>query len=93
MENASREFSYNKVKALIEKEQKKYGWEFIFLGANIDAAATAGSMGIEHASNYKADESGTRLMYGAVNKAVRCMRKCAPMPADWNAEMEEDAKR
>lgn len=93
MENASREFSYNKVKALIEKEQKKYGWEFIFLGANIDAAATAGSMGIEHASNYKADKSGTRLMYGAVNKAVRCMRKCAPMPADWNAEMEEDAKR
>ncbi len=93
MENASREFSYNKVKALIEKEQDKYGWEFIFLGANIDAAATAGSMGIAHASNYKADESGTRLMYGAVNKAVRCMRKCAPMPADWNAEMEEDAKR
>ena len=46
MENASREYNYSKVKSMIEKEQEKYGWEFIFLGANIDAAATAGSMGI-----------------------------------------------
>ena len=92
MENSSREYGADKVRAMISERQAN-GWEFIFLGANIDAAATAGSMGIEHASNYKADESGTRLMYGAVNKAVRCMRKFAPMPADWNAEMEEDAKR
>ena len=92
MENASREFTHEKVKALIEKEQKKYGWEFMFLGANIDAAATAGSMGIERASNYKADECGTRRMYGAVNMAVRCMRACKEVPQDWNAEMEADAK-
>ncbi|MCR5540798.1 MAG: VWA domain-containing protein [Ruminococcus sp.] len=93
MENASREFRYDTVKKLIEKEQKKYGWEFIFLGANIDAAATAGSMGIAHASNYKADGNGTRLMYGAVGRAVRCMRESAPLAEDWNAEMEEDAAR
>lgn len=93
MENASREFRYDTVKKLIEKEQKKYGWEFIFLGANIDAAATAGSMGIANASNYKADGKGTRLMYGAVGRAVRCMRESAPLAADWNAEMEEDAAR
>ena len=93
MENASREFRYDTVKKLIEKEQKKYGWEFIFLGANIDAAATAGSMGIAHASNYKADGKGTKLMYGAVGRAVRCMRESAPLAEDWNAEMEEDAAR
>jgi hypothetical protein len=93
MENASREFRYDTVKKLIEKEQKKYGWEFIFLGANIDAAATAGSMGIAHASNYKADGKGTKLMYGAVGRAVTCMRESAPLAADWNAEMEEDAAR
>ena len=93
MENASREFRYDTVKKLIEKEQKKYGWEFIFLGANIDAAATADSMGIAHASNYKADGKGTKLMYGAVGRAVRCMRESAPLAEDWNAEMEEDAAR
>ncbi|MBO4867851.1 MAG: VWA domain-containing protein [Ruminococcus sp.] len=93
MENASREFRYDTVKKLIEKEQKKYGWEFIFLGANIDAAETAGSMGIAHASNYKADGKGTKLMYGAVGRAVTCMRESAPLAADWNAEMEEDAAR
>ena len=93
MENASREFRYDTVKKLIEKEQKTYGWEFIFLGANIDAAATAGSMGIAHASNYKADGKGTKLMYGAVGRAVRCMRESAPLAEDWNAEMEEDAAR
>ena len=93
MENASREFRYDTVKKLIEKEQKKYGWEFIFLGANIDAAATAGSMGISHASNYKADGKGTKLMYGAVGRAVTCMRESAPLAEDWNAEMEEDAAR
>lgn len=93
MENASREFRYDTVKKLIEKEQKKYGWEFIFLGANIDAAATAGSMGIAHASNYKSDGKGTKLMYGAVGRAVTCMRESAPLAEDWNAEMEEDAAR
>ncbi|MBQ8966742.1 hypothetical protein [Ruminococcus sp.] len=93
MENASREYTYDKVKKMIEKEQEKYGWEFIFLGANIDAAATASSMGIAHASNYKADKSGTKLMYGALNRAVRSMRECSVMADDWNAEMEKDAKR
>ncbi|MCR5020762.1 hypothetical protein [Ruminococcus sp.] len=93
MENASREFRYDTVKRLIKKEQEKYGWEFIFLGANIDAAATADSMGIGHASNYKADGRGTKLMYGAVGRAVSCMRESAPLMDDWNAEMEEDAVR
>lgn len=93
MENASREYKYDTVKKLIKKEQEKYGWEFIFLGANIDAAATAGSMGIAHASNYKADGKGTRLMYGAVGKAVSCMRSCVPLEDNWNEEMEADAER
>ena len=93
MENSSREYSYSKIKRLIEKEQKKYGWEFMFLGANIDAAATAGSIGIAHASNYKADGKGTSLMFRSVNKAVSCMRESCALPASWNDEMEEDALR
>ena len=93
MENASREYDYKKVKKMIEKEQEKYGWEFIFLGANIDAAATADSMGIAYASNYKADKKGTSIMFGAVNRTVGAMRACKEVPEDWNACMEEDALR
>ena len=93
MENSSREFSYSKVKQLIEKEQKKYGWEFIFLGANIDAAAAADSIGIARASNYKADGRGTKLMFGSVSKAVSCMRESCVLPETWNEDMEEDARR
>ena len=94
-ENASREYSYTKVKELIEHEQKKYGWEFLFLGANIDAAATARSMGIDadHAVDFHADEKGVALNYEVLSEAVSCARACAaPLGRTWKKRVEEDYK-
>ena len=72
MENASIKYDYKKVKKLIEKKKEKHNWEFLFLGANIDAAAEAGRMGIsaDKAVKYKCDRKGTALNYRALAKAV-----------------------
>ena len=95
MENSSRKFTYEKLKKLIQKEQEKYGWEFIFLGANIDAAATASSIGIrkERASNYTNDSMGASVMYEAVSDAVSSFRSCQPLSASCNAKVEKDSER
>jgi hypothetical protein len=71
-ENASREFTYVSVKNLIERQQEKYNWEFIFLGANIDAAKEAGSIGIEsnNAYTFEASKEGVEMMYDMVFEAV-----------------------
>ena len=81
LENASRKFSRAQVKEMIEAKQKA-GWEFFFLGANMDAVAEAGSLGIaaDRAATYLADEEGTGVMYGAVAEATCCMRSM-PAPA------------
>lgn len=95
MENASREYTYKKVKQMVEHEKEKYGWEFLFLGANIDSAEVAGRMGIDasHAVNYHADSRGTALNYRVVSDAVCCARSCAaPLDANWKREIEEDYK-
>lgn len=92
MENASREYSARQVKAMVEK-QKRAGWEFLFLGANIDAVTTAEGFGIgaDHAVNYHADAKGTALNYKAVSEAVSYARShAAPMPASWKASIEAD---
>ena len=91
MENASREFDAKKVKKLIE-EQKKDGWEFLFLGANIDAVGTAARFGIDEdrAVTYTCDKKGTALNFKAVGGALKAMRRCASVPQDWKAEIEED---
>ena len=75
MENASRHYSYERVKMMIERNADKYGWEFLFLGANIDAAKEAARFGIraDRAANYHADSTGTAVVYEAVNQAVYCM--------------------
>ena len=72
MENASRRYTYDRVKKLIEHQKAKYGWEFIFLGANIDAAATAVSMGIgrDRAADYICDKAGTALNYDVLSKVT-----------------------
>jgi uncharacterized protein YegL len=72
MENASREFSYKKIKELIKHQQEKYGWEFIFMGANIDAAKEAESIGIDmdNAYNFEASEVGVGKMYNVICEAV-----------------------
>ncbi len=95
MENASRKYSLKKVKELIE-QQKKDDWEFLFLGANIDAVSAARDFGIDadRAVRYKSDKAGTRLNYEVMSEAVSCMRAARPLSADWKAAVEEDvAKR
>jgi len=96
MENASRRYSASDVKRLIARKKEENGWEFLFLGANIDAVETAGSMGIEadHAVDYCCDAEGTQLNYKVINKAVSCLRQSAPLCADWADEIKRDrAKR
>lgn len=95
MENASREFSYEKVPQMIERQKSKYGWEFIFLGANIDAIATAESFGIssDRAVNYNADSEGTSLIYEALNETVSCMRTSHSISENWKDRIEEDFKK
>lgn len=92
MENASRRYSYDRVKAMITRQKEKYGWEFLFLGANIDAAREAARFGIceDRAVNYRADSQGTRAIYQAVGETVCDFRANAAMAADWKADIEED---
>ena len=97
-ENSSRMYTYEKVKRMVERQKEKYGWEFLFLGANIDAVEEAGRFGIkpERAVNYECDEIGTAVNYRALNKAVSRVRNCAAnemdkaLAADWKEEIEAD---
>ena len=96
MENASRHYSYEKVRAMIQKQQEKYGWEFLFLGANIDAAREAARFGIapERAANYHADSIGTDVIYESVSDAVSQVRSCtAPLQAGWKRKIDADFKK
>ena len=92
MENSSREYTPAKVKSMVEHQKEKYGWEFIFLGANIDAVSTAEQFGIDQnrAANYHADSRGTELNYKVVSEAISMMRECRPLADDWKAEIDED---
>lgn len=95
MENASCEFSYAKVRKMIEHQKRKYGWEFIFLGANIDAIATAERFGIseDRATNYNADSEGTSLNYAVISETVSCLRASRPIAEDWKDRIEEVVKK
>lgn len=92
MENASRRYSSDEVKKMIECQKKKYGWEFLFIGANIDAVETAAQFGIEkeRAVNYHADRQGTQVLYETVAQAVSNVRMCQPLANDWAKNIEED---
>lgn len=94
MENASHNYDLKTVKKMIERQQKKYGWEFLFIGANIDAVQTAGSFGIPNnrAVNYNADGGGTRIVYESVSNAVSRCRASAPISDEWKDEIDEDYK-
>ena len=93
-ENSSREWSAEKVKALIE-EEKKYGWEFIFLGANIDAVETAGRFGIsaDRAVDYVPDGAGTELNFQAMSETVACFRATGAVPAAPMEAIRKDVKK
>ena len=94
MENASRRYTYDKVKAMIERQREKYGWEFLFLGANIDAAREAARFGIraDCAADYHADSIGTEAVYESVCEAVCQVRRSAPLAADWKRKIDADFK-
>ncbi len=91
MENASHHFSGAQVRKMVE-EKKAAGWEFIFLGANIDAEETAANIGIsrERAVNWSADACGSRAAFRAVSRAVGNVRACAPMCDEWREELDRD---
>ena len=95
MENASRKYSYEKVKSMIQRQKEKYGWEFIFLGANIDATKEAARFGIDadRAANYHADHQGTAVIYEAVSEAVCSVRACRPMTSDWRRKVDQDYQK
>lgn len=92
MENASRKYTVQQVKQKIERQKNKYGWEFLFLGANIDAIKTAAAFGIasNRAVNYRGDQLGTRLNYEALSDAVTSFRGQSVIPEDWSERIEED---
>ena len=95
MENASREYSYPRLKAMIQRQKEVYGWEFLFLGANIDAAREAARFGIsaDRAANYHADRKGTAVIYEAVNEAVCSVRTNRPMGNAWKRSIDEDYEK
>ncbi len=95
MENASVRYSADEVKKSIGRQKEKYGWEFIFIGANIDAVQTAARFGIgrDRAVNYKADRQGTRLVYEAMAAPISAVRCCGKLQDDsWRDTLENDLK-
>ncbi len=94
-ENSSREYSVEKVREMIERQKSRYGWEFVFLGANIDSVATAGRFGIapDRAVDYVADSEGTRLNYTVVGEAVEAFRTVGSVDDDLFEPIREDRRR
>ena len=95
MENASHHYDYTKVRKMIERQKDKYGWEFLFLGANIDAAAEAKRFGIaeDHAANYNCDSAGTALNFDVIADAVCNVRMGCGIAGDWKARIDEDYEK
>ncbi len=93
-ENASQEYSSNKVKGLIQLEKEKYGWEFVFLGANIDAAETAGRLGIsrDRAVDYVPDGAGTALNFQMMSETVAAFRETGAVPGAPLEAIRKDMK-
>ena len=95
MENASRKYTYDRVKRMIERQREKYGWEFIFLGANIDAAREAARFGIhaDRAADYHADSTGTAVIYEAMSAVVCDVRASRSMSDAWKRDIDEDYRK
>lgn len=94
MENASHHYTAERVRHMIERQKHRYDWEFLFLGANIDAVETARHFGIgaDRAVNYHADSDGTQLNYEVLNEAICTVRSSAPLSADWKRKIDDDFK-
>ena len=95
LENASREYSYERVRKMIEHEKEKYNWEFLFLGANMDAISAARSFGIrsDRAVRYECDDAGTALNFAVVSQTIAKARKGCAIEADWCAEIADDYEK
>ena len=89
MENSSREFSYEMIRSMIRHQREKYSWEFIFLGANIDAEAAAEEIGIpqKYAANYHADDLGTKAMFCTMANSVQLFRESRELAEDWKDQL------
>lgn len=94
-ENASRRYTSDKVRAMIEHEKQEYGWEFLFIGANIDAVETAGHFGIsqDRAVNYNADSQGTEIVYDTVADTVCRLRSDEELCANWSDAINDDYRK
>ena len=94
MENASRRYNRAEVRQMIEREKEQYGWEFLFLAANIDAVETAENIGIsrDRAVDYLADSQGTAVVYETVSEVVSQVRSSAPLAANWSEKLRKDFK-
>ena len=79
---------------MVKRQKEKYGWEFLFLGANIDAVETAAHFGImeDRAVTFHNDSQGQQLNYRVVSETMSCLRSCAPVGREWKEEIEEDFK-
>ena len=95
LENASQRYNLKEIRQLIEHEQEKYGWEFLFLGANIDAVETAGSIGITSArtANFMHDDRGVELCFEAMSDAVSSVQRCGALPSAWKSKVEKDHEK
>ncbi|MBE6730286.1 MAG: hypothetical protein E7564_01195 [Ruminococcaceae bacterium] len=95
MENSSHKYTSDEVKKKIERQKEKYGWEFLFIGANIDAVETAKRFGInkDRAVNYHADSKGTEILYNTVSAAVTNIRAAAPLSENWSENIDNDFRK
>ena len=97
MENSSKRYTYEQVKSMIERQKEKYGWEFLFLGANIDAISVANRFGIDesHSANYHADSAGTTLNYAVLSEAICEFRapEANKVSAKWKKKIDSDYER
>ena len=92
MENASHRYTADQVRDMVKRQKEKYGWEFLFLGANIDAVSTAARYGIaeDRTANFRNDAKGQALVYEAMSGAVASVRASAPLPRSWKKAVEDD---
>ncbi|MDD5945930.1 MAG: VWA domain-containing protein [Clostridia bacterium] len=95
MENSSRYYSYERVRSMIDRQKKKYGWEFLFIGANIDAVSEAERFGIDadFAADYHCDSAGTKVSYETVSEAVCMVRQGCSVSKSWKDRIDEDYRR
>ena len=92
LENASRRYTYDEVRRMVERQRERYGWEFLFLGANMDAISAARRFGIreDRAVRYECDAKGTALNFEVVSETIGCVREGKPIPKGWKKRIEED---